>query len=559
MPKSPPKNPDADQEVVDLASLIAHQYPFLDFEPWEKQVEASGIDKSVKLLAWANRCGKTTWGAYECVMAAMGTHPSGFYPDPPFTIWACSVDYKQMRDSIIPAFEGDSTHPRQLPEGVTLNQHTMSYPLPNGSIIRLKSADSGRASFQGAALPLIWLDEELPEAILKELFVRIGPGYKRRIVWTMTAISGHSFPYFQFYLPWKEAQDAGREHPDYWYSVAGMQDAVDAGILDQEEVDKVIRLFPPESKELKVRTQGGFVDMVGESLFSDDCIAHHKKSCRKPKWRVVLSNANRKTRKTMKVVNAPKWPQWQVDVWHKPRKGDQYVIGADVAEGKLADPGNIDSSRDWSVAAVFNRTRRRFDAFIRCRLDPITYGKKLWLLGMWYNHAWQVPEINFNGAAVLGVLVGKVDTWPLYNRIYQRRKDIDEWAEDIVADDLGYRTTTANRGFLYSNLREALEIIELQSPPKLYYDVCVEEMCVFQRDKKGKIQAAIGHHDDTITAMALAIEGDSHCPVFSSPDEGPDLTTPDGTDAQEYQDHILGNAQMPDHCLDVLNSTEEDY
>lgn len=45
-------------------------------------------------------------------------------------------------------------------------------------------------AFQGAAIPLIWLDEDIDAAVLKEIFIRIGPGFKRRILWTLTAVNG---------------------------------------------------------------------------------------------------------------------------------------------------------------------------------------------------------------------------------------------------------------------------------------------------------------------------------------------------------------------------------
>lgn len=55
-----------------------------------------------------------------------------------------SNSYKQMEDSIIPALEGDATHPRMLPPGIHLNRQRMEYVLPTNSKIRLKTSEAGR-------------------------------------------------------------------------------------------------------------------------------------------------------------------------------------------------------------------------------------------------------------------------------------------------------------------------------------------------------------------------------------------------------------------------------
>lgn len=261
-----------DKDVMDRMALDALEWPLLTYEPWSKQRDFHLSPKATRLLAWANRSGKTSSGAFECVAAGMGVSKLN-YPKPPFTIWAVGVDYKQMRDSIIPAFEGDATHPRMLPLGVTLNEQKFEYRLPTGSVIRLKSADSGPLAFQGAAIPLIWLDEDQPKAILNELFVRIGVGFMRRIIWTMTAVKGLTYAYDAFYVPWLEAQEAGGDHPDIYCSEAAMHENPH---LNRAEIDKLEQLYPKGSMEYHVRRWGGFKDMAGESMFSEETIAMHK-------------------------------------------------------------------------------------------------------------------------------------------------------------------------------------------------------------------------------------------------------------------------------------------
>ena len=451
------------------------------------------------------------------VLAVTGRHPYLDFPAPPWTAWACSVNYKEMRDSVIPAFEGDGTHRRTLPRGIRLNEQKMEYRIPVGygkySIIRLKSADSGREAFQGASLPLIWLDEEMPEEIFKELFVRIGPGFKRRILWTMTAVGGLSYVYDYFYLPWQthREQNPGVEHhPDIFYSQASMYDVP---YLDREEIDKLAMAFPPGSKEWLIRRDGGFADLAGQSVFSDECIAYHRCNTSTAQHNIILSRSGIEI--TAQEVQADQvgHQSWTVQVWEAPQAGGDYVIGADVAEGRQSDPENPDSTRDYSVATVMDRQSLRVVAMIQCQIPPLPFGQVLWMMGHWYNQAWVVPEINSPGIAVLGVLIGDTE-WPVYPRIYQRHTDYDEYTKGIVLDDLGWRTTTLTRGKMVEDLRVALDYGPLGEPCQLsvYDERIVVEMQAFQTNKLGKPEAIKGRHDDIIMAMACMVQGHQDCP-----------------------------------------------
>ena len=216
--------------------------PVLAFKPWSKQLAFLRAQQETRLLAWSNRSGKTAVAAAECVLAAQGIHPYQKYPKPPLTVWAVSSTLIQMRDSIIPTLEGDASHPRLLPPGVELNQQRSEYEFANGSIIRLKSAEQGRESFQGAGIPLIWLDEDIDPDVLKEIFIRIGAGFRRRIVWTLTAINGLNYAYNVFYEPWR---NAGGKHPKIYCSEASMDESP---YLDKEEIDGLLRFYPPGSR-----------------------------------------------------------------------------------------------------------------------------------------------------------------------------------------------------------------------------------------------------------------------------------------------------------------------
>lgn len=483
--------------------------PAVGFRPWDKQRQVMQADYEVRVLPWANRTGKTTLICCEAVLAGMGMHPWIKYPAPPFTIWAVSNSYKQMEDSFRPAFEGDATHPRMLPHGVGLNQQRMEYLLPSGSKIRLKTAESGRDAFQGAALPLILLDEDLPTDVLKEIFSRLITGeIKRRILWAITAVNGLTYSYQYFYLPWKAARDEGRQHPSIFVLPAAMDENP---YLSPESIETFCLAFPKHSKEYKVRRYGGYENLAGDSVFSEESIDKHSLTVEPVEPR-ALAWQRREVHSRPARTSEPV----PVLIWKPPQPGHRYTVGADIAEGKLSNMNDADSARDWSAAAVLDRDSRAFVARIRTRVDPHQFGVALWLLAMWYNKAWLCPEVNHNGVATLGVLRGSVQVPGApyvrpYPRIYARERNFDQYSQDQSNHLLGFKTTTLTRPKLIADFYDMFT-----SAPCLIRDgMLLEECKSFQRNKQGKAEHTSGFHDDILFAYMLAVQADLLCPQMT--------------------------------------------
>jgi phage terminase large subunit-like protein len=72
--------------------------------------------------------------------------------------------------------------------------------LKNGVTILFKSYEQGRDKFQGAGVRLIWFDEEPPQDIWDECFVRVEAGQQLDVILTMTAIKGMTWVYNRIYL-----------------------------------------------------------------------------------------------------------------------------------------------------------------------------------------------------------------------------------------------------------------------------------------------------------------------------------------------------------------------
>jgi phage terminase large subunit-like protein len=120
----------------------------------------------------------------------------------------------------------------------------------NGVSIQFKSYEQGREKFQGAGVRLIWFDEEPPQDIWDECFVRVEAGQQLDVILTMTAIKGMTWVYNRIY------QDTS--NPDLYVSTAGWDDNP---FLTEAQKDQMARGLTPAA--LKVRREGKFTKRVG--------------------------------------------------------------------------------------------------------------------------------------------------------------------------------------------------------------------------------------------------------------------------------------------------------
>jgi phage terminase large subunit-like protein len=122
--------------------------------------------------------------------------------------------------------------------------------LKNGVTILFKSYEQGRDKFQGAGVRLIWFDEEPPQDIWDECFVRVEAGQQLDVILTMTAIKGMTWVYNRIYLD--------TDNPDLFISTAGWDDNP---FLTEKQKAQMSRGLTPEA--IQVRRDGKFVKRVG--------------------------------------------------------------------------------------------------------------------------------------------------------------------------------------------------------------------------------------------------------------------------------------------------------
>lgn len=173
---------------------LTRQNKLRAYKPYAKQREfhALGATKRERLLMAANRFGKT-----ECGAAEGAYHLTGLYPDwwegkrfdKPVRMWAAGVTNESTRDVVqaklvgpparreewgtgyIPASTiGDISLGRGTPDSID----TVSIRHASGgfSTLQFKSYERGREKWQGAALEVVWMDEESPMNIYIEALTR---------------------------------------------------------------------------------------------------------------------------------------------------------------------------------------------------------------------------------------------------------------------------------------------------------------------------------------------------------------------------------------------------
>lgn len=193
----------------------------------------------------------------------------------------------------------------------------------------------------------------------------------------------------------------------------------------------------------------------------------------------------------------------QIRVWEVPRRGEGYIIGADIATGRdvLEGKGAGKADPDWSVANVFKLSTGELVAQIRVRLTAGPFSELLYLLSWWYNWAFMVPEMNSYGQAVVERLMNDLE-FPA-TRMYVRSRA--QRADMIVTkhvDAYGFETTTATRIPMLEKLHRMLRDGEMYVTDP----TTKGELATFVH-KQDRPEHEQGCHDDTVFACALAAAG----------------------------------------------------
>ena len=221
-----------------------------------------------------------------------------------------------------------------------------------------------------------------------------------------------------------------------------------------------------------------------------------------PSVRKYLNNANNGTKGYIKEsaggVNFLEDDKGYVEIWSPPKVGEFYVIGADVAEGKI--------DGDYSVAQVLD-SDCNVVAMWHGHIDPDLFGFELVKLARYYNDAYLGVEANNHGLATLKA-IQSYDYWNLYfAKIYDR-------FTDSITQKLGWQTTVKTKPMAIDKLAEFVRDFHIGIKSK----TTIQELLTYIIEENGSTNAQQGCHDDCVMSLAIALQvwlegkGDSYTP-----------------------------------------------
>ena len=229
-----------------------------------KQVEALYHPSLHRWLFWGNQTGKTTFGAIDMGLSALGRHPlqaSGIERQPPFTGWASALSWELWEKILLPELltwipvdriiDAPDPHVHSTKRDIVIRAD-------NGTESRItgKAAEQGASKYQSARVNKVWLDEEHPKQVWDEMQPRL-LRYGGRTIATMTPILGMTWAYHDIYEPVKRGVIPT---PRHWWSHASLEDNPAIGEKAREELRLELANNP---SQLAAREKGLFVKPVG--------------------------------------------------------------------------------------------------------------------------------------------------------------------------------------------------------------------------------------------------------------------------------------------------------
>lgn len=188
-----------------------------------------------------------------------------------------------------------------------------------------------------------------------------------------------------------------------------------------------------------------------------------------------------------------------VSVWEPPIAGEQYVIGADVAEGLTGADSSV--GQVMKMYHVRNRIYLEQVAKISGWITPTQYGTELVKLGHWYNDAVLAIEKNGPGHTVISRAKDL-----MYLNLYVPVSEIQ--TRDKFSAEYGVTTSSATKPVMISLLHGAINDTKLAPASFIIRDaLTLKELTIFIQvplSTTYRYEAMGSGHDDCVMALAIA-------------------------------------------------------
>lgn len=476
-------------------------------------------NRKIALLLGSNRCGKSHILAANALIRLLGVVPTCLkdkYPKEffrPGECWISALDFTstiEITQKKIHQLMPKHMLVKQNKEIKQLVFKTANQDL--SSEIIFKSAESTWEKYRGTSKVLIQLDEEHPKNIYDECFMRtIDCGGILRLAytpdkgmtWGYPELYQKAFQYTSTINVHGIREDVGIVHTLEEIALLKQRKVV-TKLNPSSEANEDIEVFTmtiydnPYLSDIEIRRTeekwkddipmyyakilGGFAKNSGRNVFPQEQLTKLQAKCPSTFWQGDIVNGQLKQH-----------PKGRLVIFKDLKKvhENQYVIGADLAEG-------IDTG-DFSCLQILSRNHEQWGIWHgRCSLDEL--GVILYDVGMFFNHALLVPEINFQGYAIINALKGK------YLNIYSEYDVIQDTinvSSNRTRKRYGWRTDVKTKPIMIRDLLVAIKTGHL----KLNDINTIEELLTYTYLKDGSMGAMGGCFDDRVMGMALALQG----------------------------------------------------
>lgn len=240
--------------------FMERQFPYLAFQPMPFQ--RAVLEKRVKIrVLWGgNRAGKTKAAAIDLVQIATNTkhviYPGGWPKmHGPKKIWAIFLDANKARDTGIQKIrEALGSH-----ISWKWREADQEFHLGNGSVIAIKSQESGFTKAQSADIDHAWFDEQPEERYFREVMTRLIDRNGTCTV-SMTLIDGINWFYTSYIEPHlEETNGLWTEHNGI---LCASQAMTENRHIDKQAVADYIKTIC-DPQELLIRVKGQAVYKQG--------------------------------------------------------------------------------------------------------------------------------------------------------------------------------------------------------------------------------------------------------------------------------------------------------
>ena len=246
---------------------------------------------------------------------------------------------------------------------------------------------------------------------------------------------------------------------------------------------------------------------TGSPVFDAMAIAELEHNSRPPLWRgeIGLQVSYKKPGKP--IPDLQETAAGHLRVWDHPQDGTRYVVGADIAEGRVRDKtlsgrrklySYSENQPDYSAACVVELNTGLHVASWHGTINTHDFATVLAAIGNHYNTALIVPEINGPGIATVETLVAKIK----YPKVYRARQ-YAVMENPGLATNYGWRTLPQTREHLMNRITEALAEGNLFTRDGRL----IGELRSMERDPNGNPRAMGNNKDDRVFALALALQG----------------------------------------------------